>query len=108
VLENKNEWDALQSEFEGALRLSDMAYCFFFSSKVLAKLVRDELTGAEMSGGLSLDLLNGEFQAEDITSPLVFMTDRAKQRVNVKSNPNPADILKETCWELLVISSAKL
>jgi hypothetical protein len=108
ILENNDELDALQSEFEGALRLADMADCFFFSSKVLTKLSRDELTNGGDAGGLSFDLPNGVFRAEDVSSPLVFMTYRAKQRVDKKSNPAPEEILKETCWELLVISSATL
>ena len=105
ILEDATQSEAIQAEFYGAFRISDMALYFLHSSSVHRDIKVDDLQVVGEDSVPHYEIFSNEFQDQDINSPIAFILDKTRDRLN-NSPVNSYDrLLRESCWELIVISS---
>jgi hypothetical protein len=108
VLRDPNEISALRLEFNGCVRFVDLANNFLNSLLLHADLKLDDLQVTDAKGDLVFPIAPCEFQDIDIKSPIAFIADQAQKRLNVPVGKTYTETLMESCWELLVVSSADI
>ena len=107
-LNNETRCSALRAQFLGCVRLADMARYLLHSNNVHHDIKEDRLQVQDENNSLSYQIDTFEFQDRDIRSPIAFITHRAKRILNKVPEEDYEKLLKETCWELIIISSADI
>lgn len=108
LLQDDREMSALRQEFYGTVRLADLSR-FFFHSKSLHHLIKeDDQQLLDVNGTPYYPLKPLEFTDVNIQSPIAFVADRAIQNLRSAMHVSFESLLREGCWELIVIASAAL
>ena len=100
---------SLRAEFTGCIRIADMAKYLLHSSYIHHDIKEDPLQVQDENDSLIYQINTLEFQDKDIKSPIAFIVDCVKKKLKQhKLENNYEQILRETCWELIVLASANL
>lgn len=108
LLKNKRENSALRHEFLCTVRIADLARLFFHSKSLHYLIKVDELQILDAEGRPYYALNPFEFNDINIQSPIAFIADRAVKNLNSTLSESFESMLKESCWEQIVVSSSAL
>lgn len=106
ILEDRIQAEAIRAQFYGALRIADMAFYFLHSSFVHRDIKVDDLQVMGTDAVPHYEIFSPEFQDQDIKSPIAFILDKTRDRLKSPPETDYLKLLRDSCWELIVISSA--
>lgn len=108
ILEEPTKTSPLKAQFTGAVRLADMARHLLYSININHDIADDDLLITGEDGIQYYPIETCGFQDRDIQSPVSFLVDRVRLKLKDGIDLKETDILHETCWEMLVLSSSNL